>query len=78
MLRSASFVLCCVALVFAQDDLDSLVKEVFGNNNQNPGTNLQPQGQGGNNCPAGQTCVPYYLCNNGSIITDGVGIIDIR
>lgn len=24
------------------------------------------------------TCVPYYLCNNGSINTNGMGIIDIR
>lgn len=23
-------------------------------------------------------CVPYYLCNNNKIITDGVGLIDIR
>lgn len=23
-------------------------------------------------------CVPYYLCNEGEIITDGAGIIDIR
>jgi hypothetical protein len=23
-------------------------------------------------------CVPYYLCNEGQIITDGAGIIDIR
>lgn len=23
-------------------------------------------------------CVPYYLCANGSIITDGEGILDVR
>jgi len=27
---------------------------------------------------AGYECVPYYQCANGSIITDGAGIIDIR
>jgi len=26
----------------------------------------------------GYECVPYYQCHNGSIITDGAGIIDIR
>merc|ERR1712126_263449 len=26
----------------------------------------------------GDECVPYYQCANGSIITDGAGIIDIR
>lgn len=26
----------------------------------------------------GFECVPYYQCHNGSIITDGVGLIDIR
>ncbi|XP_076250481.1 phenoloxidase-activating factor 2-like [Rhynchophorus ferrugineus] len=29
---------------------------------------------GGEQC----TCVPYYLCNNGSVNTNGEGIIDIR
>merc|ERR1712213_277234 len=26
----------------------------------------------------GYECVPYYQCSNGSIITDGAGLIDIR
>merc|ERR1711936_988987 len=26
----------------------------------------------------GYECVPYYQCNNGTIITDGEGLIDIR
>ena len=26
----------------------------------------------------GYSCVPYYQCANGSIITDGAGIIDVR
>ena len=29
------------------------------------------------NC-AGCTCVPYYQCLDGNIITDGTGLIDIR
>lgn len=28
-------------------------------------------------CRGGE-CVPFYLCNNGSVITDGEGIIDFR
>lgn len=28
-------------------------------------------------CEAGE-CVPYYLCLNGSIITSGEGILDVR
>merc|ERR1712002_1139912 len=26
----------------------------------------------------GYMCVPYYQCSNGTIITDGAGLIDIR
>lgn len=30
-------------------------------------------------CEGGQgECVPYYLCANGTLITDGDGLIDIR
>lgn len=28
-------------------------------------------------CPFGE-CVPYYQCANGTIITDGEGLLDIR
>lgn len=28
-------------------------------------------------CPSGE-CVPYYMCANGSIITDGEGLFDLR
>ncbi|MCY5962034.1 trypsin-like serine protease, partial [Salmonella enterica subsp. enterica serovar 1,4,[5],12:i:-] len=27
---------------------------------------------------AGCTCVPYYLCPNGTVLTDGTGLLDIR
>lgn len=27
---------------------------------------------------SGCTCVPYYRCNNGSVNTDGTGLLDIR
>lgn len=48
------------------------------------GPDLQPNsGQtetGGQGIPGtgSCTCVPYYLCNNGSVNTNGEGIIDIR
>lgn len=30
-------------------------------------------------CKDGEgVCVPYYLCNDGQVVTDGAGIIDIR
>lgn len=28
-------------------------------------------------CSVGE-CVPYYLCANGTVITDGEGVLDIR
>ena len=74
-----------------QTDLDTLIDQVFGNgdnknNNNNNSNNQQPpvnQNQervdGGNsNNPLQCQCVPYYLCKNNQIITDGVGLIDIR
>ncbi|KAJ8951771.1 hypothetical protein NQ314_007645 [Rhamnusium bicolor] len=43
---------------------------------------LQPhlgEPTGENNCPnENSNCVPYYLCSNGSINTNGEGLIDIR
>ena len=72
-----------------QADLDTLIGEVFGggsnNNNDNKEPPLtddrrKPQGVsgGGSSNPLECQCVPYYLCNNNTIITDGVGLIDIR
>ncbi|KAF6199700.1 hypothetical protein GE061_005998 [Apolygus lucorum] len=72
-------------------DLDSLIDNVFNSNNTsskfvdsgsgNPGPwtgNKNPEthgdGLGGDFC----TCVPYYLCVNDSIVTDGNGLLDIR
>ncbi|XP_034934878.1 uncharacterized protein [Chelonus insularis] len=68
--------------------LDSLIDNVFNekntnnnvnnnnNNNDNgntfPGTNNQQEND--DDCE----CVPYYQCMNGSIVDDGIGLIDIR
>ena len=71
---------------------DELIKDVFGTNseeeqNERPVTtrnppNLQPGSNtgtsGGITGTGSCTCVPYYLCNNGSVNTNGEGIIDIR
>ncbi|KAJ8961442.1 hypothetical protein NQ318_014690 [Aromia moschata] len=74
-------------------DLDSLIGQVFTQKPRDqtsaatkPSTSvpsLQPN-LGGSTTPtsipgiAACTCVPYYLCNNGTIVTNGEGIIDIR
>ncbi|XP_026479983.1 uncharacterized protein LOC113386417 [Ctenocephalides felis] len=45
--------------------------------NPNQGGNIDIAGGGGGTCNG--ECVPYYLCSaNNSVITDGVGLIDIR
>lgn len=64
------------------DNLDSIISSIFTkptdapateNKNSETGINLQPTATGGS-CE----CVPYYLCNNNTIIRDGYGVIDIR
>lgn len=93
VLRSCTVVALAMLLItqtHAQDDLDSLFESVFNNpdnnNNNNPAAEttdppapiapIAPQPQPQYTC-TGQ-CVPYYLCNENQIITDGTGIIDIR
>ncbi|KAF5299501.1 hypothetical protein FQR65_LT01084 [Abscondita terminalis] len=71
-----------VTNVLAQTDgkkVDELIANIFTKPTE--GVNLQPStgdttpGTGGTgDCE----CVPYYLCNNNTIIKDGFGIIDIR
>jgi len=68
-----------------QADLDTLIDEVFArpqtaetSNNaestsQEKNRNKEPEQD-----PLVCQCVPYYLCQNNTIITDGVGLIDIR
>lgn len=68
------------ALVQGQD-LDTLIGEVFTkpNGSTEATPNLQPNvGTDGLPGTGDCVCVPYYLCNNGSINTSGEGIIDIR
>ncbi|XP_018561637.1 tryptase alpha/beta-1 [Anoplophora glabripennis] len=84
--RIAAFLLLAIS-IDAQlgKDLDTLIGEVF----KNPDTTNAPGGGSGSSAPSLQpvegvsgaencTCVPYYLCNNGTINTNGEGIIDIR
>lgn len=74
--------------VKSDPELDKLINNVFQipNNNQQQGGGFvgnNSPGFGGNN--GLQTsdndyceCVPYYQCQNQTIVDDGVGIIDIR
>ncbi|KAJ8921967.1 hypothetical protein NQ315_008604 [Exocentrus adspersus] len=93
MLTRTALALLLAALVRAQGDgkdLDALISDVFQKpNNQTatqpeppPGPNLQPNSAGGSGEGIPGTgsceCVPYYLCSNGTINTNGEGIIDIR
>jgi hypothetical protein len=68
----------------AQGDLDTLIGQVFkrpetgGNPNSEQPTEERNQDPGEGYNPLDCQCVPYYLCQNNTIITDGVGLIDIR
>jgi hypothetical protein len=69
----------------AQADLESLIDQVFvrpqtGETPNNPEVTVQEKNQDvePEQNPLTCQCVPYYLCQNNSIITDGVGLIDIR
>ncbi|KAF2888849.1 hypothetical protein ILUMI_17324 [Ignelater luminosus] len=65
------------------ESLDDLIGEIFAEPSETTaGTdNRNPDGPGistATTSPNGCECVPYYLCNNKTIITDGVRTIDIR
>jgi hypothetical protein len=69
----------------AQADLDSLISQVFSRppteeTSNNPESTAQKKDpdEGPEQDPLSCQCVPYYLCQNNTIITDGVGLIDIR
>ena len=68
-----------------QADLDSLIDEVFarpqtGGNSNDPEPTVEEKNQDVESVqdPLACQCVPYYLCQNNTIITDGIGLIDIR
>lgn len=66
-------ILFSVCYVSCGDDLATLIDEVFQPGKQNG--NIKPEeNMRGSDC----TCVPYYLCQNNTVITNGVGLIDIR
>ncbi|XP_050512106.1 phenoloxidase-activating factor 2-like [Diabrotica virgifera virgifera] len=68
--------------VFSRPAEDKPTTEATKPVTSSPGINLQPvESHGGETGIPGIgecNCVPYYLCNNGSINTNGEGIIDIR
>nr|CAD7434516.1 unnamed protein product [Timema monikensis] len=74
-------------------DLSTLIDQLYppsngakdSNNNAKDNTNnaeeptrIPSPVESSDNNPLMCQCVPYYLCQNNSIITDGVGLIDIR
>jgi len=68
-----------------QADLDSLIDEIFvrpqtGGNSNNPKATVEKKKQDKEPVqdPLACQCVPYYLCENNTINTDGIGIIRIR
>lgn len=74
-----------------QGNLDDLISQVFNDNNNsnnNPvaNPNIKPNTDGtilgvNNQNNVGRQdceCVPYYQCQNGTILDDGIGLIDIR
>lgn len=71
----AVVVLCLAACAAGNTDLENMIDEVFsGGNRQAKSVDTADARAVHNEC----TCVPYYLCHNNSIVTDGAGIIDIR
>jgi len=55
-----------------QDGIDpAVVSEILNSGPKEAGAGYSPH-------PGQCVCVPVYLCDNGQIITDGAGIIDIR
>lgn len=62
-------------------NLDELIASVFNpkqnTENTSPTTILGTDNQK-NNKPDDCECVPYYQCQNNTIIDNGIGIIDIR
>lgn len=69
------------------DDNTETTGQKPSTDSENPKLTLQPNTNVGNRDEGGSggipgtgscTCIPYYLCNNGSINTNGEGIIDIR
>ena len=48
-----------------------VVSEILSHGPKEAGAGYSPH-------PGECVCVPVYLCDNGQIVTDGAGIIDIR
>ncbi|KAK6642261.1 hypothetical protein RUM44_013984 [Polyplax serrata] len=66
--------LLLVTHVKCGDDLSTLIDEVFKPEKVDETGHVNENARGQTEC----TCVPYYLCQNNTVITNGVGLIDIR
>jgi hypothetical protein len=83
MLALALVGAACAQQAAEGKDLDALIRSVFTSPPPPTGGAGRDNDQfRGSTTLADQqlscTCVPYYLCQNGTIKTDGEGVIDIR
>lgn len=75
------FLLVFCGYTFAENpDLDKKIEEVFKKQDPESKPYLPYSRKDFEGLPGRDSCncVPYYLCNNGSVNTNGEGIIDIR
>ena len=88
---SVTVLLSTLLLQCSSQDLDTLISQVYqppGGDSNKPGETKEDQNTRGNeqgglpgtggNGEEDCVCVAYYLCNNDQIITNGMGLIDIR
>lgn len=62
-------------------ETQKLIDDIYSLSSSGPSsstTTVRTHSNSGADSNSGCNCVPYYLCNNGSINTNGEGIIDIR
>lgn len=93
MLLRSVFLCVLIGFAASQSNVDDIINSIFTpppNTGGNTGTlpppvpdrSVEPEKLPAgvpehDNCPGGE-CVPFYLCNNGSFVDNGEGIIDIR
>ena len=77
----ASFCLAAQKQQPNEDVDDAVLQSIFGdatNPNQPDGNSPTPEVNNNNAVESDCECVPYYQCSNGTVVDNGVGIIDIR
>lgn len=78
LIRYAVIILFCYSIQCEENkEISALIEEIWGKN-PNSSTTDTSRNQGSETTSTPCECVLYYLCNNGTINTNGGGIIDIR